>query len=75
MMTPKYTEWNGGIFVWAIDVGKGQNIPLYVPLGWNKYVYMIEKYVIFSVNTPPFPITQISSFVLAGYERNTTPVE
>jgi hypothetical protein len=75
MMTPKCTEWNCGIFVWAIDVRKGRDILLYVPLGWNQYVFTIEKYVIVLVNTPPFPITQICSFVLAGYERNTTTVE
>ena len=65
----------GGIFVFGIDVWKGQIIPRYVPLAWNLYVCAIEKYVVFLVNTPPFPITQISSFVLAGYERDTTPVE
>ena len=54
---------------------KCQNIPLYAPLAWNQYVCTIEKYVIILVNTPPYPITQISSFVLKGYERYTTPVE
>jgi hypothetical protein len=27
------------------------------------------------VNTPIFPITQISSYVPVGYEKNTTSVE